>query len=135
MNNLECKDRKPLTKAKKITFMSLGCFFVGLGILGIFVPVLPTTPFLLVAAALFAKSSETMYRWLTCNRVFGKYLKNYWQGKGIPLKIKIFAISFLWIAIGFSAFFAVKILFVRIILAVVAIAVTIHIIYIRPAKK
>jgi uncharacterized protein len=135
MNNLECKNRKPLTKAKKIIFISLGVFFVVLAAVGVFVPILPTTPFLLVAAALFAKSSEALYRWLTCNRIFGRYLKNYWQGKGIPVKIKIYAITLLWIVIGISAFFVIKILFVRIILAVVAVAVTLHIIYIKPAKK
>jgi len=135
MNDRYCKDRKPVTKTKKIIFISLGCFFVAIGTLGVFVPVLPTTPFLLIAAALFAKSSDTLHRWLTCNRIFGKYLKNYWQGKGIPLKIKVIAISFLWIVISVSAIFFVKMLPVRIIMAAVAIGVTIHIIYIKPAKK
>jgi len=126
---------KSFSRSKKILFISLGTFFTALGVLGIFLPVLPTTPFLLIAAALYARSSQRFYDWLTNNRLFGKYIKNYREGKGIPIKVKIFIITLLWITIGCSAFFAVKILAVRIILLLVAVGVTIHIIRIKTLKS
>ncbi len=89
--------------------IATGTFFVGLGIFGIFLPLLPTTPFLLLAAACYARSSKRFYNWLLNNKWFGNYIKNYRERKGIPLKIKILSISFLWIAIGYSAIFIVHI--------------------------
>lgn len=112
-----------------------GTFFLGLGIIGIFLPILPTTPFLLLAAACYARSSKRFYDWLLNNKWFGSYIKNYREGKGIPLKVKILSITFLWITIIFSAFFIVTILFVRIILIIIAIGVTIHIITIRTLNR
>jgi len=111
-----------------------GTFFVGLGIIGIFLPLLPTTPFLLLAAACYARSSKRFYNWLLTNRWFGNYIRNYRERKGIPYKIKILSISFLWIAIGYSAIFVVHILLGRIILILIAIGVTIHILSIQTLK-
>ena len=112
-----------------------GTFFLGLGVLGIFLPLLPTTPFLLLAAACYARSSKRFYNWLLNNKWFGNYVKNYQEKKGLPLKVKILFISFLWITIIFSAVFIVHILFFRIILILIAIGVTIHILYIRTLKQ
>lgn len=103
-----------------------GFLFVGLGILGIFLPVLPTTPFLLLAAACFARSSQKFYNWLLNNRWFGRYIRNYREGKGIPLRVKVMTISLLWVTILISAYF-VSIIYVRIFLILVAIGVTIHV--------
>jgi len=111
-----------------------GTFFVGLGILGIFLPLLPTTPFLLLAAACYARSSKRFYSWLLNNKWFGKYLKNYQEGKGIPLKVKILSISLLWLTIMFSTVLVVDNLLVRTILILIAICVTIHIVFIRTMK-
>lgn len=115
--------------------IATGTFLIGVSIIGIFVPVLPTTPFLLLAAALYAKSSRRFYNWLINNRILGRYIKNYREGKGIPLKIKIIAISILWITIGYSAIFAMDILWVRILLILIAIGVTIHIASKKPKVK
>ncbi len=93
-----------------------GTIFVGLGVLGIFLPLLPTTPFLLLAAACYARSSERFYNWLLNNKWFGRYIKNYREGKGIPLKVKVLSISLLWITIIFSAAFIVHNVFIRVIL-------------------
>ena len=112
-----------------------GTFSLGLGIVGILLPLLPTTPFLLLAAACYARSSERFYHWLLNNRWFGNYLKNYWERKAIPLKVKVLSISFLWITIGYSAFFVVQILLGKIILVIIAIGVTIHILSIRVLKR
>ncbi|MCD6598010.1 MAG: YbaN family protein [Bacteroidales bacterium] len=108
-----------------------GTIFVGLGVLGIFLPLLPTTPFLLLAAACYARSSERFYNWLLNNKWFGRYIKNYREGKGIPLKVKVLSISLLWITIIFSAAFIVHNVFIRVILIIIAIGVTIHIRSIR----
>ena len=112
-----------------------GSFFTGLGILGIFLPLLPTTPFLLIAAACYIRSSERFYNWLINNKWLGNYIKNYREGKGVPLKVKVLSISLLWITIGYSVFFVVNIFLIRVILILIAIGVTIHIISIRTLKQ
>jgi len=112
-----------------------GTFFVGLGVLGIVLPLLPTTPFFLLAAVCFAKSSKRFYTWLLNNKWFGNYIKNYQEKKGVPLKVKILSISLLWITILFSVVFIVHILLFRIILILIAIIVTIHILSIRTLKQ
>lgn len=111
-----------------------GTFFVIIGIIGIFLPILPTTPFLLLAAWCYARSSIRFYNWLITNKWFGNYIKNYREGKGVPLKVKVLTISFLWITILFSAIFIVFNLFIRFILILIAICVTIHILSIRTLK-
>ena len=86
-----------------------------------FVPLLPTIPFLLLAAACYARSSERFYHWLLNNRWFGSYIRNYREGKGVPLKVKIFTIALLWIVIGCSVAFAVELFAVRLILVLIQI--------------
>lgn len=129
------KKEKTLKKPVKILLITLGTFLIGISIVGIFIPVLPTTPLLLLAAALYAKSSRRFYNWLINNRILGRYIKDYREGKGIPLKVKIIAISILWITIGYSAIFAIDILWVRILLVLIAVGVTIHIASMKPKVK
>ncbi len=112
----------------------LGTIFVGLGILGIFIPILPTTPFLLLAAACYARSSKRFYHWLLSNKWFGSYIKNYKEGKRIPLKVKIFTVSLLWITILTSSIFATNVIYIRIILIIIALCVTIHILSLRTSR-
>ena len=104
-----------------------GTISLGLGIIGIALPLLPTTPFLLLAAACYSRSSEKFYLWLMNNRVFGSYIRNYREGKGIPIKVKISAVLFLWATILLSVFLVVDILYVRIALVVIAFLVSMHI--------
>jgi len=111
-----------------------GTFFVGSGIIGIFIPLLPTTPFLLLAAVCYARSSKRFYNWLLNNRWFGIYIKNYLERKGVPLKVKIQTISILWITIITSCVIISNLL-VWIILVLIAIGVTIHVLTIRTFKK
>jgi uncharacterized membrane protein YbaN (DUF454 family) len=111
-----------------------GFLFVGLGVVGAFLPLLPTTPFLLLAAACFARSSERFYKWLVGNRWFGVYVRDYREGRGIPVRIKVVTIGALWVVICLSAAFAVSNLIVRIILLLIAAGVTVHILSIRPKK-
>ena len=111
----------------RITLISLGIISLTLGIIGIFVPVLPTTPFLLASVALFAKSSPKLYYKLLNNKYLGEYIKNFRVHKSIPLKTKIFAISLLWVSITTSIIFFIKILWVKILIASIASVVTYYI--------
>jgi uncharacterized membrane protein YbaN (DUF454 family) len=119
----------------RILLIIAGTLFTGLGIVGIFVPVLPTTPFLLLAAACYARSSQRFYGWLLNNKWFGNYIRNYLERKGIPLKVKVLTIILLWITIGSSAAFAVQSFVLRLILVLIAIGVSIHILCIRTLKQ
>ena len=119
----------------RLLLIIAGTIFIGLGILGIFLPLLPTTPFLLLAAACYGRSSQKLYNWLLYNRWFGKYIRNYLEKKGIPLKLKIYTISLLWIVIGISTIFAIENLLVRIVLVVIAAGVTTHLIIIPNYKE
>ncbi len=118
-----------------LLWIGLGTFFVVLGTIGIFLPLLPTTPFLLLAATCYARGSKRFYKWLLNNRWFGNYIKSYREKKRIPVKIKILSISFLWITIGYSTLFVVGIPLVRVILILTAMGVTIHILLIRTLEQ
>ena len=108
-----------------------GTVFLVIGLIGIPLPVLPTTPFLLLAAACYLRGSERMYRWMLTNRYFGAYLADYRAGMGIPKRTKAYAITVLWVAIGVSWFFLRENIPVVAILVVVAGAVSVHILSIR----
>jgi uncharacterized membrane protein YbaN (DUF454 family) len=111
-----------------------GTSFLALGIVGVFLPLLPTTPFLLLAAACYARSSKRFYDWLLYNRLFGSYIRNYREGRGISLKLKVVTLALLWGTITYSTFFVVDKLYWRIILLVIAVGVTIHILKTRTLK-
>ena len=119
----------------RILLIIAGTIFVGLGIIGIFIPVLPATPFLLLAAACYARSSRKFHEWLLNNRLFGDYLRNYLQGNGFPIKLKIFTLILLWVTIGCSVALLGQSFYVRLILILIAIGVSIHILTIRTLKK
>ncbi|PKK89272.1 MAG: DUF454 domain-containing protein [Candidatus Wallbacteria bacterium HGW-Wallbacteria-1] len=111
---------------RKYFLIAVGFCSLALGILGIFLPLLPTTPFLLLSAYCFARSSDRAYQWLMNNRWFGEYIRNYQQGKGISLRHKAMTLSLLWLTIGYSAIFAVKLPGVKLLLLAIAIGVTVH---------
>jgi len=118
----------------RVLLVIAGTFFVGLGIVGIFVPVLPTTPFLLLAAACYARGSQRFYGWLLNNKWFGSYIRNYLERKGIPLRVKVVTVTLLWITIGASVAFVVETFVLKLILVIIAIGVSIHILSIRTLK-
>ena len=123
-------------KALRILLIIAGTISLGLGAVGIFFPLLPTTPFLLISAACYVRGSERMYNWLLKNRWFGEYIKNYQEGRGIPLKTKILAISVLWITILYSTFFIAKeILIMQIVLLTIAIVVSVHLLRLPTFRK
>lgn len=123
-------------KLKYILLSIAGVIFVGLGILGIFLPVLPTTPFLLLASACFIRSSKRLHGWLLGNRFFGEYLRRYWSGQGMKLSAKIWTLSFLWISLIASAIFVIpdRIGWIRFGLLIVGLGVTIHLLHLPNGK-
>jgi len=86
----------------RYVLLVIGWLSVTLGIIGIFLPVLPTTPFLLLAAACFVRSSRRFYAWLVTHPRLGPWFRDYLAGNGIPLKGKVYAIATMWLSIGFS---------------------------------
>ncbi|MBI6853758.1 YbaN family protein [Pseudomonas cichorii] len=84
--------------------VAVGWASVSLGVIGIFLPVLPTTPFLLLAAACFARSSPRFYNWLVNHKRLGPWIRDYLAGNGIPLKGKVYAIGMMWASIGLSCY-------------------------------
>ena len=105
-----------------------------MGAIGIVMPLVPTTPFLVLAAMLFSKSSEKFHKWLLRNRVFGPYIRHYELGTGIPKSLKIRTIALLWPSLAVSAFL-VDSIWARILLAVVGVCVTAHVVMIRGKKS
>ncbi|MBA1274627.1 YbaN family protein [Stutzerimonas azotifigens] len=91
--------RNPLLR---YLLLGIGWLSVALGVIGIFLPVLPTTPFLLLAAACFVRSSRRFYFWLVGHKHLGPWIRDYLEGNGIPLKGKVYAIGLMWLSIGFS---------------------------------
>lgn len=113
----------------------LGLISLGFGILGIFLPVLPTTPLLLLAAALFLRSHKGLYDWLLNHPKLGPYIQNFMIHKSIPLKIKIISISMIWITLLNCAIFVVQHWALRLMFILLAIAITAHILSYKTLKK
>lgn len=121
-------------ETKKALFFSLGVAFVGIGAVGVALPVLPTTPFILVAATCFGKSSKRQEKWISKNRYFGSYIENYKSNKGVPIDIKRNSLIFLLIMLISSSILVNK-LIMYIILAIIGICVTIHILLLKTKKE
>jgi uncharacterized membrane protein YbaN (DUF454 family) len=120
-----------MTKLKKAVFTGAGFLALGLGGLGIFLPVLPTTPFVLLASFCFGAVNPALCRALEKNRFFGSYIRNYRNKTGISTRARIGGLLFLWTGLGVSALL-VDNLHVRIFLALVGVVVGLHIILIKP---
>lgn len=103
---------------------------VALGVIGIFLPVVPTTPFLLLAAACFVRSSQRFYDWLVMHPRLGPWLRDYLEGNGVPLKGKIYAITTMWLSIGVSCWL-VPLFWARIAMLVSATLVTLYILRLK----
>ncbi len=115
-------------RVQKILFLTGGGICVLCALIGIFIPVLPTTPFLLLAVFFFARSSEKAHQWLLHNRWFGGYIRRYHEGRGIALRDKIITLTLLWLTILLTAILLVENNWVRLIMVVMAAGVTTHLV-------
>lgn len=122
------KARGPFVRA---LFVVLGFVSFGLGVLGIFLPLLPTTPFLLLSAYLFIRSSNRLYQWLINHRVFGKYIHDYIEKRGIPKRVKWYTLALLWTSILWCIASLELSNTLRILLLAIAVGVTIHVVMLR----
>tara|TARA_B100001123_G_C15147923_1_gene962311 strand:- start:519 stop:851 length:333 start_codon:yes stop_codon:yes gene_type:complete len=107
-----------------------------IGLIGVFLPGLPTTPFMIVAAACFVRSSERCYNWVINNRIFGKAVREYRSGEGMPLKIKVIAWSMMWVFGSYSVLMGIPqtLLYVKLLVLVLLIIGTVFI-YRIPSKS
>lgn len=120
----------------RIFLIILGSVSLALGLLGVFLPVLPTTPFLLLSAAVWVKASPRLYEWLLNHKLFGEYIRNFREHKAIPLHAKIISVSLLWATMSYCIFvIASDKLWLQIVLATLATAVTWHILSYATLRK
>ena len=118
-------------RVRRILLVIAGSLFLAVGLVGIVVPVLPTTPFLILAALCYARGSVGCYRWLVTNRVFGRYLDDYLNGRGVPWRVRAAALAFLWGVITATAVLWVGALWLRILLFVIAVGVSVHLVMLK----
>lgn len=122
----EVSDRLLANHGLRILLLIIGGLSLLLGVIGIFLPLLPTTPFLLLTAACYVRSSPRFYQWLTSHPLLSKYLLPYLDGKGIPRRAKIYTTLPLWVSLLFSAYL-VPLLWIRVGLLIIGLAVTVYI--------
>lgn len=111
----------------KIMLIVLGSIALVLGIIGIFLPLLPTTPFLLLAAALYFRSSPRLYEWLLSQKRLGPYIRNFREHKAIPLRAKTISVSMVWLTLLYCAYILHEQPWLSIMMIVIAIGITWHI--------
>jgi uncharacterized membrane protein YbaN (DUF454 family) len=119
----------------RLLYLISGILLVIIGAIGILLPILPTTIFLILASACFVKGSPKANEWLLNNKIFGAYLKNYQDKSGLTVKVKAASITFLWMMILISAFIFTEELFIRLLLIAIAIGVTIHLLMVKTKKE
>ena len=85
----------------KYLYLFIGWFFTALGFVGVVVPVLPTTPFLLIAVWAFSKSSENLHNWLFNHKIFGPHLRDWFEYSAIHLRAKIMAVTLMWASLSY----------------------------------
>jgi len=116
---------------RKAILIFLGTLFVGLGVIGMVVPLLPTTVFLLLAAYCYSHSSEKFHDWLMENRWCGEYIRNYRSGRGISARQKISTIAMLWASISFSMWYVSGAAWFNLMMLAIAGGVTAHLLWLK----
>lgn len=132
-NDYSADMQKHSSMTVRIFFFILGTFFVALGIAGIFLPVLPTTPFMLLAAACYARASTRFYNWLLNNRTFGPSILEWRRYRSIPYRVKLTAIALMAITLSISIIFFIPLLELQIALAIFGILLGIYL-YRTPSR-
>lgn len=119
----------------RILFLFIGILSLVLGVIGIFLPVLPTTPFLLLSATLFLRSSQKLYDWLLSHPYLGEYIRNFKEHKAIPLRVKVVSVSLVWITLLYCALFVAREWWMSAMFIAIALGVSIHILKYKTLQK
>ncbi len=119
----------------KYILVFFGTLSLALGLIGAFLPVLPTTPFLLLAAALYLRGSKRLYDWLLAHPYLGEYIRNFREYKAIPLRVKVVSVSMVWITLLYCAVFVAREWWMSVMFIAIALGVSIHILNYRTLKK
>lgn len=119
----------------KYLLSALGLISLLLGIIGIFLPMLPTTPFLLLSAALFFRSSPSLYAWLLSHPHLGPYIKDFREHKAIPLRVKIVSVTLVWITLLYCTIFVASIWWLKLFFILLACGISVHILHYKTLKK
>lgn len=119
---------------RKKLYLILGCLSLFLGVIGIVLPVLPTTPFLLLSAFLFERSSKKFHDFLLENKVFGRYIKDYKEKKGITYKNKVIAITVMTLGMG-KSFFSIQNIYGRVSILIIFLGVLVHLLKLKTLKN
>ena len=121
-------------KVLRPVLVAIGTVALVLGVIGIFVPLLPTTPFLLLASACYLRGSKRMHEWLLSHGTLGAYIRAYEEGRGIPLRAKVLALAMMWPSIAYAAY-RVGSIWVALAFFLVAGGVTIHLLRLPTLKR
>lgn len=121
-------------RLKRYSLTAIGVISLVVGVIGIVLPLLPTTPFLLLSATCFAHSSDKFYQWLINHRWFGPYIDNYRSGRGMSLKVKFTTIALLWLSIGSSVVLFVDFFWAKVMMIAIALSVSCYLLT-RPTLK
>ncbi len=122
-------------KFLKMLLIISGFFFLGLGVIGAFLPIMPTVPFILLSAACFARGSDKYYQWLISHKLFGPHIIRYREGKGVSKRLKISSIIMLWISLSVSTLLFIHNNYLRVFFLLILILITLHILRIKTYKK
>lgn len=118
---------------KKYILMGIGCLSLCLGVVGLFLPLFPTTPFLLLTSYCFVRSSPQLHNWLIHHRIFGSYIDSYVTHRAVKRRAKLLALLLLWSSLAFSSF-VVQLLYIKLLLLAVGIGVSAHILSLHTLK-
>jgi len=126
--------RHPGLRVKKIMLSACGLLALALATAGIFLPLLPTTPFLLLAAACFFRSSERLYNWLIAHKHFGRMIRQYREHHAISRRARLATLALLWVTLAFSGLVALEAPWARILLLAVGVGVSLHLLRMKTLK-
>ena len=123
-----------MNSAKKAILVAAGSLCLGLAVLGVFLPLLPTTPFLLLASACYVRSSERLHGWLMGNRMLGGYIRNFSERRGIPLRARVTTVVLLWLPLLYSVY-RLDLLWLELILVLMGVTWSVLILRMKGLKE
>ena len=122
-----------MNSAKKAILVVAGSLCLALAVLGVFLPLLPTTPFLLLASACYVRSSERLHGWLMGNRLLGGYIRNFKERRGIPLRARVTTVVLLWLPLAYSIY-RLDLLWLELLLLLMGVTWSVLILRMKPVR-